>query len=72
MVTHGVILANAPTALASITHPRLSFFLFLIAEILFGLYFPAMDIDSVQKIYPLHYTQPLFISFVYCSVQLQV
>lgn len=59
VVARGVTLTNAPAALATITHPRLSFLLFLIDEILFGTYFPAVGIDCVQKFYLLHYTQPL-------------
>lgn len=42
VVVYGVMLTNGLAALASATHPRLSFFLFLITEILCGMYFPAM------------------------------
>ncbi|XP_057290887.1 molybdate-anion transporter-like [Hydractinia symbiolongicarpus] len=41
-VVYGVMFANFLASLASANHPRTSFFLFLITELLCGIYFPAM------------------------------
>lgn len=41
-VVYGVMFANACAALASATHPKTSFILFLVIELLCGIYFPAM------------------------------
>ncbi|XP_002163438.1 molybdate-anion transporter [Hydra vulgaris] len=41
-VVYGVMLTNFLAALASANHPRTSFLLFLVTEILCGIYFPAM------------------------------
>jgi len=41
-VVYGVMLTNGLAAYASANHPRISFILFIITEILCGVYFPAM------------------------------
>ena len=42
VVVYGVMFTNVGAALASANHPRTSFILFLISEVMCGMYFPAM------------------------------
>lgn len=55
-VVYGVMLANAGAAFASANHPKSSYFLFLIIELLCGIYFPAMGSLRTKVLPATHHT----------------